>query len=85
MISALYFPYDGPYAGRGKRRKYGTKLDYRHLPAAYLQSSSLEDGMQTKIYQMKVWHKTCADFAQRGGDGQNQCENASHGACRLIQ
>ena len=60
--SALYFPYDGPYAGRGQRRKYGTKLDYRHLPAEYLQSSSLEDGMQTQIYQMKVWHKTCADL-----------------------
>jgi len=60
--SALYFPYDGPYAGRGKRRKYGKKLDYQHLPAEYLQSSSLEDVMQTKIYQMKVWHKTCADL-----------------------
>jgi putative transposase len=60
--SALYFPYDGPYAGRGKRRKYGKKLNYQHLPAAYLQSSSLEDGMQTKIYQMQVWHKTCADL-----------------------
>ena len=23
--SALYFPYDGPYAGRGPRRKYGTE------------------------------------------------------------
>ena len=34
----------------------------RHLPAESLQSSSLEDGMQTKIYQMKVWHKTCADL-----------------------
>jgi putative transposase len=45
--SALYFPYDGPYAGRGKRRKYGPKLDYRHLPAEYLQSSSLEAGRQT--------------------------------------
>src|SRR6266568_1476755 len=44
--SALYFPYDGPYSGRGKRRKYGKKLDYQHLPAEYVQSSSLEDGMQ---------------------------------------
>src|SRR5258708_23305906 len=60
--SALYFTYNGPYSGRGKRRKYGKKLDYRHLPAEYLQSSSLEDGMQTTIYQMKVWHKTCADL-----------------------
>ena len=60
--SALSLPYDGPYAGRGKRKKYGTKLYYRDLPAEYWQSSSLEDGIQTKIYQMKVWHKTCADL-----------------------
>ena len=60
--SALYLPYDGPYSGRGKRKKYSKKLDYRDLPAEYLQSSSLEDGIQTKIYQMKVWHKTCADL-----------------------
>src|SRR6266705_6306246 len=45
--AALYFPYDGPYAGRGKRRKYGKKLDDQPLPAEYVQSSSLEDGMQT--------------------------------------
>jgi putative transposase len=25
--SALYFPYAGPYAGRGPRRKYGKQLD----------------------------------------------------------
>ncbi len=59
--SALSLPYDGPYSGRGKRRKYGKKLDDRHLPAAYVPSSSLEDGMQTTISQMKVWQKTCAD------------------------
>jgi len=59
--SALSFPDDGPYAGCGKRRKYGTKLNDQHLPAAYWPSSSLEDGMQTTISQMKVWQKTCAD------------------------
>ena len=40
--SALYLPYDGPYRGRGRRRKYGTKLDYRQLPAAYLKATSVE-------------------------------------------
>lgn len=30
--SALYFPYEGPYAGRGPHRKYGSKLDYRRIP-----------------------------------------------------
>ena len=29
--AALYFSSDGPYAGRGKRKKYGQKLDYRHM------------------------------------------------------
>ena len=32
--AALYFPYDGPYAGRGKQKKYGKKLDYQHMPEA---------------------------------------------------
>lgn len=60
--SALYFPYDGPYAGRGKRKKYGNKLDYRHIPEAYLQESSVEEAIETKIYQMNVWHKKFADL-----------------------
>src|SRR5215475_9997674 len=29
--SALYFAYDGPYCGRGPRRKYGQKLAYRNM------------------------------------------------------
>jgi DDE superfamily endonuclease len=60
--SALYFPYDGPYAGRGKRKKYGKKLDYRQIPEAYLQESSVEEAIETKIYQMNVWHKKFADL-----------------------
>jgi putative transposase len=59
--AALYFPYDGPYAGRGKRKKYGKKLDYRHIPEAYLHASSVEEGIETKLYQMNVWHKKFAD------------------------
>src|SRR6266478_2667289 len=46
--AALYFPYDGPYAGRGKRKKYGTKLDYRHIPEEYLQESFVEKDIETK-------------------------------------
>ena len=60
--AALYFPYDGPYAGRGKRKKYGTKLDYRQIPDAYLKESSVEEAIETKIYQMNVWHKKFADL-----------------------
>jgi putative transposase len=60
--AALYFPYEGPYAGRGPRRKYGKKLDDCNLPAKHLQTTSIEDGIKTDIYQMAVWHKTCADL-----------------------
>jgi hypothetical protein len=60
--SALYFPYEGPYAGRGPRRKYGKRLAYQNLPAKHLQATSIEEGIKTDIYQMSVWHKTFADL-----------------------
>jgi putative transposase len=60
--AALYFPYKGPYLGRGPRRKYGKKLDYRNLPAEHLKATSIDDGIKTDIYQMSVWHKTFADL-----------------------
>src|SRR6266436_9238986 len=60
--AALYFPYEGPYAGRGKGKKYGKKLNYRDIPDAYLKESSLEKGIETKIYQMNLWHKKFADL-----------------------
>jgi putative transposase len=59
--AALYLPYEGPYRGKGRRRKYGDKLDYRHLPVRYLQSSTTDKGIRTDIYQMRVWHKLFAD------------------------
>jgi putative transposase len=60
--AALYFPYDGPYAGHGQRKKYGKKLDYLHLPDTALQASSVDEDIETKIYQMHVWHKKFADL-----------------------
>jgi hypothetical protein len=60
--SALYFPYDGPYCGRGPRRKYGQKVDYRHIPSTYLQSTSIEKEIKTQIYQMSLWHKKFAEM-----------------------
>ena len=55
--AALYFPYEGPYAGRGRRRKYGHKLDYRRIPDRHLKSSSVDKGIRTGVYQMLMWHK----------------------------
>lgn len=59
--AALYLPYDGPYAGRGPRRKYGTKIDYDQLPDTYLKQTTVTAGVRTNIYQMTVWHKEFPD------------------------
>jgi putative transposase len=55
--AALYFPYTGPYAGRGPHRKYGAKVDYEVLPTQYLKETTVEGPMQTCIYQMQLLHK----------------------------
>lgn len=55
--AALYFPYTGPYAGRGPQRKYGGKVDYDDLPMPYLKETTVEGHMQTGIYQMPLLHK----------------------------
>jgi hypothetical protein len=59
--AALYFPYTGPYAGRGPRRTYGHKVDYDHLPVQYLTETTVEGHIETRLYQMQVLHK---EFAQ---------------------
>jgi putative transposase len=55
--AALYFPYTGTYAGRGPHRKYGDKVDYDHIPAQYLQETTVEKHIKTCLYQMQVLHK----------------------------
>lgn len=60
--SALYVPYDGPYSGRGPRRKYGPKLDYNNIPSEYLKATSIDKDIVTQIYQMSLWHKKFSDL-----------------------
>jgi putative transposase len=55
--SALYLPYDGPYQGHGPHRKYGAKLDYRHLPDTCLKETTTQDQLETRIYQIQALHK----------------------------
>jgi hypothetical protein len=59
--AALYFPYTGPYAGRGPHRKYGHKIDYANLPGQYLKETTVEGHIQTRLYQAQLLHK---EFAQ---------------------
>lgn len=58
--SALYLPYDGPYAGHGPHRIYGDKLNPRAIPQRYLCQTSVEEDPETRIYQLLVRHKTFA-------------------------
>jgi len=60
--AALYFPYDGPQKKRGANKKYGDKLNYNHIPEQYLKETTVTDGIQTNIYQMKMWHKLFPDL-----------------------
>ena len=55
--AALYLPYTGAYSGRGPYLKYGTRLDYQHLPRQYRQESVIEGDLQTETYHMQVWNK----------------------------
>ena len=59
--AALYFPYVGPYAGRGPRRTYGDKVDYDNLPEQYGKETTVEGHIKTQVYQMQLLHK---EFAQ---------------------
>jgi hypothetical protein len=60
--SALFLPFAGKYKGRGLCSKYGKKLDCRNMAKKYLKNSSIEDDIQTCIYQANVWHKLFADM-----------------------
>ena len=55
--SALYFSYGGVQKEKGAPRKYGDKIDYRNIPTEYLKESTIEDGIQTDIYQATMLHK----------------------------
>jgi len=59
--AALYFPYAGPYQGRGPHRKYGAKLNVAAIPEQFLRQRSVEDGVETSVYQVELLHK---EFAQ---------------------
>lgn len=59
LDAALCFPYAGIYKGSGPHCKYGARVDYRNIPEAYLKTTSVEDGIQTRIYQAQLLH---ADF-----------------------
>jgi|TARA_B110000263_G_scaffold206066_1_gene186925 putative transposase len=59
--SALYFLYEGPQKPVGRKRVYGAKIDYEHIPSNYLVQTDTHEGIQTDIYQATMSHKSFAD------------------------
>jgi IS4 transposase len=59
--SALYIPYQHPDPDKRSRRKYGDKIDYNNIPNKYLCKSTIDEDIQTDIYQATLLHK---EFAQ---------------------
>ncbi len=56
--TTLFLPYQGEYSGKGRRKKYGDKVDYQNIGEQYLVSTKMVDQVKTKIYQIKgVWTK----------------------------
>src|SRR5207253_1389932 len=55
--AALDFPYTGPYAGRGPRRKYGRKVDYDNLPETYRKHTTVDGHIETRLSQPQLLHK----------------------------
>jgi len=58
--AALYEPFTGKYSGRGRRPKYGHKVDVRKMKKKYLKSDSAEKGIRTQIYQATLLNKEFA-------------------------
>jgi putative transposase len=55
--AALYLPYAGAKPRRGPTPRYGDKLNYAHLPAAYRLTTLIEDKYRLETYQLQVYHK----------------------------
>ncbi|MGP8329786.1 MAG: transposase [Methanosarcinaceae archaeon] len=58
--AALFFIYDSLQKNRGPKKKYGSKIDYRNIPDKYLVSQKTEGSIQTRIFQVKMLHKSFA-------------------------
>ena len=55
--AALFFPYTGLSPKRGPRPRLGGRMDVRKVPEAYLKETKVEDGIETRTYQMQLLHR----------------------------
>jgi len=59
---SLYFPYTGEQKKRGKKRKYGEKIDVEHLSKNYLRKREVKEDCVLEYYQLLAWNKNITDF-----------------------
>jgi hypothetical protein len=55
--AALFFPYTGLSPKRGPRPRLGEQVNVRKIPEAYLKETKVEDGFETRTYQMQLLHR----------------------------
>jgi len=55
--SSLYFKFNGEQKKRGRKRIYGTLIDYENMNDAYLKESTTDGDIETKIYQFEALNK----------------------------
>ena len=55
--AALHFAYSGPSPKRGPTPRLGEPVDVRKIPDQYLKETQIEDGFETRTYQMQLLHK----------------------------
>ncbi len=55
--TALFEKYEGIYSGKGRRKKYGKKLNDEEMPEKYLQKSEQTGEIVTKYYQGRFLHR----------------------------
>jgi len=61
--SALFFPHNGEYSGKGAPKKYDGQLDYDDISDKdYLKKITQDGDIETKIYQMNMLHKNFANM-----------------------
>jgi len=59
--AALHFPYSGPSPKRGPRPRLGEQVDVRSISEEYLKETKVEDGFETRTYQIQLLHKDFPD------------------------
>ena len=60
--AGLYLPYQGTYSGKGRKNKYGQKIDCKNIDPKYCVCTTQEDGVRYQYYRLTVWNKNVTDY-----------------------